>query len=60
MDDWGLCKNDYMWNHSTPDYECNKVCKIELLFWKMSIGKLVLECENEISNTAETLLNDKK
>ena len=49
-----------MWNHSTPDYECNKVCKIELLFWKMSIGKLVLECENEISNTAETLLNDKK
>ena len=27
---------------------------------KRLIGKLVLECEDEILNTTETLLNDKK
>ena len=27
---------------------------------KRLIGKLVLECENKILNTTETLLNDKK
>ena len=28
LEDWGSCKNDYMWNPSTCDCECNKACKI--------------------------------
>ena len=56
-----------MQNPSTCDCEYNKACKIHQYleikycsFGKRLIGKLVLECEDEISNTAETLLNDKK
>ena len=56
-----------MWNASTCDCECNKACKIDEYLdikncscEKHLIGKLVLECEDEILNTTETLLNDKK
>ena len=67
MDDWCFCKNDYIWNPSTCDCECNKACKSnEYLDIKNCsceerlIGKLVLECDDETLNTTETLLNDKK
>ena len=47
--------------------ECNKACKIdEYLDTKIFscetrlIGKLVLRCEDEILNTTETSLDDKK
>ena len=46
------CKDDYAWNLSTCDCECNKACKIDeyldnknCLCEKRLIGKLVLECE---------------
>ena len=49
------------------DCKCNKVCKIDEYLdtkncscEKCLIGKLVLECEDEILNTIEKLLNDKK
>ena len=29
LDDLGFCKNDYVWNPSTCDCECNKACKID-------------------------------
>ena len=29
LDDWGSCKNYYMWNPSTCDCDCNKACKID-------------------------------
>ena len=29
LDDLGSCKDDYMCNPSTCDYECNKACKID-------------------------------
>ena len=54
-----------MWNPSMLDFECNKACKIDK-YWDTKncsyengrIGKLVLECEDEILNTTENLLND--
>ena len=56
-----------MWNPSTCGWECNKACKTnECLHTKNCscekrlIGKLVLECEDKISNTTEVFLNDKK
>ena len=67
LDDWLFCKNDYMRNPSTCDCKCNKACKIDEYLYikncsseKRLIGKLVLECEDEILNTTGTLLNDKK
>ena len=27
--DWGSCKNDYLWNPSTCDCECENACKID-------------------------------
>ena len=49
------------------DFEYNKGCKIDEYLdikncpcEKHLIGELVLECEDEISSTTETLLNDKK
>ena len=27
--DWSSCKDDYLWNPRTCDYECNKACKID-------------------------------
>ena len=32
LDNCSLCKDKYMWNPSTSDRECNKVCKIDLNF----------------------------
>ena len=56
-----------MWNPSTCDCGCNKACKIDEYLdikncscEKRLTGKLVLECEDEILNTTEILLNDKK
>ena len=67
LDNCGSCKNDYMWNPSTCDCECNEACKIAMYLdikncscKKRLIGKLLLECEDEILNTTENLLNDKK
>ena len=55
------CKQGYMWNPSTCDCECDKACGFnEYLDLKSCSSKLVLECEDEILNTTETLLNDKK
>ena len=28
LDDWSSCEKDYMWNPSTCDCVCNRVCKI--------------------------------
>ena len=67
LDDRGSSKNDYMWNPSTCNCEYNKACKSDRYldiknssFEERVIGKLVLECEDEILNTTETLLNHKK
>ena len=56
-----------MWKPKTCDSESNKACKIDEYLdvknyycEKCLIGKLVLDCESEILNTTETLLNDKK
>ena len=56
-----------MWNPSTCDCECNKACKIDEYLdikncscEKNLIGKLLLECEDEILNSTRTLRNDKK
>ena len=29
LDDWSSCRDDYMWNPGTCNWECNKVCKID-------------------------------
>ena len=29
LDDWTSCKDDYMRDPSTYDYECNKACKFD-------------------------------
>ena len=64
--DWGSCKDD-MWNPTTCDCECNKECKIDedldiknCFCKKYLFGKLVLVCQDEILNTTETSLDDKK
>ena len=50
-----------MWNPSTCDCECDKACGFnEYLDLKSCSCKLVIECEDEILNTTETSLNDKK
>ena len=50
-----------MWNPSTCDCECNKAYKVDDYLYiencscqKRLIGKLGLQCEDEISNTIET------
>ena len=67
LDDWGSCENDYVWNPSTHDDECNKTCKIDeyldiekFLCEKRLIGKKVLQCEDEKLNTTETFPDDKR
>ena len=62
-----LDQDDYMWNPRKCDCEWNKACKIDEYLdikncscEKRLIGKLVLACEGEISNTTETSLDDKK
>ena len=66
-DDWSLCRYDFMWDASAYDYEYCKACEIaEYLHNKHyscekgPIGKLVLECEDEILNATEALLDGKK
>ena len=56
-----------MWKPSTCDCECTKGCKVDKylnsktsLFEKRLIGKLILGCKDEILNTTETSLDDKK
>ena len=56
-----------MWNPSTYDCACNKACKIDKHLdikncscEKRLIGKLVLACEDEILNTTEDSLDNKK
>ena len=56
-----------MWNPRTCDFECNNAFKVDEYLdfknWfceKHLVGKLVLRCEDEILNTTEILLNDKK
>ena len=56
-----------MGNTSTCDCRCDMTCKIDkyldiknCLCKKLLTGKLVLECEDEILNTTETVLKDKK
>ena len=56
-----------MWNPSTCDCKCNKICKIDEYLdirncscEKRLLGKLVLVCEDEMLNTTETSLDDKK
>ena len=56
-----------MSNRSTYVCECNKLCNIcehlgvkNCSCQKLLIGKLVLEYKNEILNTFETSLDDKK
>ena len=46
------CKDDYMWNPSMCDCECNKACKIDECLdiknfscIKPLLGKLVLACK---------------
>ena len=66
-DGWTSYRDDYMWNPSTCKCECNKAWKIdEYLDTKNSsgkkrlFGKLVLVCEDDIVNTTETSLVEKK
>ena len=60
LDNWISCKDNYIWNPSTRDCECNKVaCKInEYLDIK------TCSCKNvylvEILNTTATSIDDKK
>ena len=56
-----------MWNRSACDCECNRACKVDKYLGiencsleRNLFGKLVLECENQMSNTTETLLNERK
>ena len=56
-----------MWNPSTCDCEWNKACKTDACLEikncsckKRLFGKLVFKCEDEVLNTAKTLLNNKK
>ena len=67
MDDWSSCKDDHMWNPSTYDCKCNKACKtdeyLDIKNWSCEehlIGKLVLECKDEILSTTKTSLDDRK
>ena len=61
LDDYSFCKDDYMWNSTISDFECNKACNIDkylgienCLCGKCLFHKVVLACKDEISNTTET------
>ena len=61
------CKNDQIWNPSMCDCECCKTCKTDEYLdikncscKKRLFGKLELVCDDEILNTTETSLDDKK
>ena len=58
------CKDNYTWNPSTCDCECNKAFKIDEYLYikncscrKRLIGKIVFTCETEILNATEVSLN---
>ena len=64
---WILVNKGYMCNPIKCDCECNRSRKIDEYLdtkncpcEKRLIGKLILECEDEIAYTNETLLNKKK
>ena len=51
LNDWGFCKNDFMWNLNKCD--CNKSSEIDEFLEiktcsceKYLIGKLILKCED--------------
>ena len=62
---WCSCINEYIWNPSTCDCECNKTCEIDehlARYWKLFkrlFDKLMLKFEDEILTTTETLLDKK-
>ena len=67
LGDWGSCKNDYTWNPSTCDYECNKAIKIDkyldtknCLCERRLVRKLVLPCKDETLTATKNSLDDKK
>ena len=67
LENWSSCGKSYTWNLSTCDSECNRACKIDKFLdskycscGKQLTRRLVLECEDEILNTTETLTNDKQ
>ena len=58
LDDWASCKDNYTWNPSACDGECNKACKVDEYLdtknyscKKHLFGKL--DFEDEIQNTTE-------
>ena len=60
LDDLSSCKNDYMRNLSICEWEYDKACKIDQYLdikncscEKRGVGKLILECEDEILKTTE-------
>ena len=66
FDECYSCKNDYMWNPRTCYWECNTACKIDKNLditscscEKRLFDKIVLPCEDEISNTTESCLDEK-
>ena len=66
LHDWSVYEKGYLWNPSTCDCECSKVCKINKYLdtknfsWEKGlIDKLVLRCEYKILITTEILLDDK-
>ena len=67
LDHWISCKKGFKWNPSTYDCECDKARKIsEYLDTKNCsckkhlFGELVLACEDEMLNTIETTIVEKK
>ena len=53
LDNWSSCKDDYTWNPSICDWECNQGYKIDKYLdikycscKKCLFGKLVLACED--------------
>ena len=60
LDDWSSYEKDYMWNPGTCDCESNKASKLDeysdtnsCTCEKRLIGKLELECKDEMLNTTE-------
>ena len=67
LDDYDYCKDDYILNPSTQDYECNKACKIDkysdfknYLCQTCICGTLVITCKDEILNRTKTSIVVKK
>ena len=61
----GVFVDDYIWNPSTCDYECNKTCKVgeqknikSCSCKKRLFGKLALTYDDEILDTTEVASKD--